>query len=183
MIRFSSLRRSLVSSCGASSARSFLRSETATTSTCRAVTRLGRRRSRRWLRSHGWRVRVGSCSPRRRPGIRSGHVVRPIWTSQPVSHERPHPTKHDRPALPACHIPAEHGACEVRLHPVSSEKLSPVAARSHGAPALFKPSCLLVAPRDNQPPRDDVRGSNDPLLPATRWVADHADPLCVADYE
>ena len=56
-----------------------------------------------------------------------------VWTSTRVCQERPHPTEHDRPALPACHIPAERGAGEVRLHPASSEKLSPVAARSHGA--------------------------------------------------
>ena len=112
--------------------RSFARSGMGTTLTCRVATAPGRRRSRRWLRSDGWRVRVGSLLPRHRAGIRCGYVVRPIWTSQPVYQERPHPTEHDRPALPACHISAERGACEVRLHPASSEKLSPVAARPTG---------------------------------------------------
>ena len=121
-----------VLNCGVSSARFFVRSGTVKTLTCRAATAPGRRRSRRWPRLGGWRVRVGSLLPRHQAGIRCGYVVRPIWTSQPVYQERPHPTEHDRPALPACHIPAERGACEVRLHPASSEKLSPVAARPTG---------------------------------------------------
>ena len=95
----------------------------------------------------GWVARPGgSLLPRHRAGIRCGYVVRPIWTSQPVYQERPHPTEHDRPTLPACHIPAERGTGEVRLHPASSEKLSPVAARSHGATGTVQ----AVAPPDNQ---------------------------------
>ena len=47
-----------------------------------------------------------------------------------------------------------------------------------GQPALCKPSALARRAPDNRPPRDDVRGSNDPLLPATGRGSN--DPLLPA---
>ena len=57
-------------------------------------------------------------------------------------------------------MPADRGACEARLHPAVSDRLSPVAACSHGAAGTVQ---AVVLP-DNLPPRDNIGGSNDPLV-------------------
>ena len=93
----------------------------------------------------------GAC-----PGIPSlaGTLSR-LTAHQP----RPTGARSSRPP-PACHMPADRGACEARLHlafPTGSRRSPRVPMVP---PAPFKPSCALVAPPDNLPPRDNIGGSN-----------------------
>ena len=166
MIRFSSLRTSLVLSYGASSTRSLVRSGTVKTLMSRVAIAPGRRRSLRWLRSRGWHIRAGPCSPRHRPGIRSGCVVRPIWTSG-VCAKRDLTQRST--IVPLClRVTFLLNVARVRYAAPGIIREAH-AGRRAVPPGAGTVQAVVLARRapDNRPPRDDVRGSNDPLLPAT----------------